>query len=59
MKGRGESRSEEETIKEVIEGEGGNIVPTVASAKTIIKLVSSTHLILKPPNMFSHSENAD
>lgn len=32
--------------------------PTVASLKTISRLVSSIHLILKPPFVFSHSENA-
>lgn len=33
-------------------------VPTEASWKTIKRLVSSIHLILKPPPTFSHSENA-
>jgi hypothetical protein len=32
--------------------------PTVASAKTTRRLVSSIHLILKPPFAFSHSEKA-
>ena len=32
--------------------------PMVASLKTMSKLVSSIHLILKPPLAFSHSENA-
>jgi len=32
--------------------------PTVASWKTIKRLVSSIHLILNPPPTFSHSEKA-
>ena len=33
-------------------------IPTVASLKTIKRLVSLIHLILKPPFTLSHSENA-
>jgi hypothetical protein len=34
------------------------LLATVASAKTMRRLVSSIHFILKPPLAFSHSEKA-